>query len=67
MIEDFFPEWDEAAAFADETRWAQRQADRDANACEVCNTNTTPHDLTNAEAETLDRIDEDFFDGLRDR
>lgn len=65
MIENFYPGFDEAEASKDETKWARRQPDRDVNACEVCNTKTTPHDFNNAEVETLDRIDEEFINGLR--
>lgn len=42
MIENFYPGFDEAEASKDETKWARRQPDRDVNACEVCNTKTTP-------------------------
>lgn len=67
MIDDFYPGFDEAEASKDETKWAQRQPDRAADACEVINTKGTPADLTNADAETLDRNDEEFISSLRDR
>lgn len=67
MIKDFIPPFDEAAALEDENKWALKQPNRAARACEVINTKGTPADLTHADAETLDQNDEEFINSLRDR
>ncbi len=67
MIKDFIPGFDEAEATKADTKWARMQPDRDNGTCEIINTKTQPHDLANANTDTLDRIDEEFINGLKDR
>ncbi len=67
MIEEFYPEWDEAAALADETRWAQKQNDRKGTALEIINTKSNPSDLTAPDADTMEAMDDDWVNSLKDR
>lgn len=67
MIEDFYPEYDEAAALAEESQWARRQPDRKGSAPEVINTKSNPSDLITPDATTMEAIDDDWVNSLKDR
>lgn len=67
MITDISPEWNEAAALEEETLWAQKQNDRKGTAPEIINTKSNPSDLIAPDADTMEAMDDDWVNSLKDR